>query len=66
MHKLKTFAGWYTRGLLSGARLRGRIHALASPAEFLAAVEEFFAGYPAGAAPPGGAHDLDLAGVARP
>jgi tRNA-dihydrouridine synthase len=55
LHKLKTFSGWYTRGLIRGARLRERIQSLRTPDEFRAAVEEYFASYPAGATadPPG-------------
>ena len=52
MSKLKTFSGWYTRGLLSGARLRERIQTLKTPEQFREAVEEFFASYPA-EVPPG-------------
>jgi nifR3 family TIM-barrel protein len=47
MSKLKTFSGWYTRGLMGGARLRERIQKLRTPQEFLAEVEEYFARYPA-------------------
>jgi len=40
--KLRTFSGWYTRGLMFGAHLRERIASLHSPDEFVEAVEEFF------------------------
>ncbi len=42
MHKLRTFTGWYTRGLPSGRTLRVRISDLAEPQDFLEAIEEFF------------------------
>lgn len=44
LHKLRTFTGWYTHGLPDGRRLRTQIHGLETPAAFLEAVEEFFAG----------------------
>jgi nifR3 family TIM-barrel protein len=50
LYKLKTFSGWYSRGLMRGARLRERIQRLASVEEFRDAVEEFFAS-PEAAAP---------------
>lgn len=43
LHKLRTFTGWYTHGIPSGKRLRGRINLLHTPAAFLEAVEAFFA-----------------------
>ncbi len=43
LHKLRTFTGWYTYGLPGGKALRGKINSLHAPAEFIAAVEEFFA-----------------------
>jgi tRNA-dihydrouridine synthase B len=46
LHKLRTMTGWYTRGLPDGRALRVRISELSSPADFRAAVEEFFAGLP--------------------
>lgn len=42
LHKLRTFTGWYTRGLDGGKRLRVRISGLETPDAFLDAVEEFF------------------------
>jgi tRNA-dihydrouridine synthase len=53
LHKLRTMTGWYTHGLPNGRALRVRISALETPADFRAAVEEFFAGLsgaPAGSA----------------
>jgi tRNA-dihydrouridine synthase B len=44
LHKLRTMTGWYTHGLPNGRVLRVRISELATPADFQAAVEEFFAG----------------------
>jgi tRNA-dihydrouridine synthase B len=44
--RLKTFSGWYTRGLMRGAALRKRINDLQSPQEFIKVVQEFFADYP--------------------
>ncbi|MGE5278272.1 MAG: tRNA dihydrouridine synthase DusB [Acidobacteriota bacterium] len=42
LHKLRTMTGWYTHGLPNGRALRIRISELETPAEFRAAVEEFF------------------------
>ena len=42
LHKLRTMTGWYTHGLPRGRDLRVRISSLQTPADFLAAVEEFF------------------------
>jgi len=42
MHKLRTFTGWYTRGLTGGRRLRVQISSLSSPEQFITAVERFF------------------------
>jgi tRNA-dihydrouridine synthase B len=42
MHKLRTFTGWYTRGLPEGQRLRVRIGSLQSPDQFIHAVTGFF------------------------
>ena len=42
MHKLRTFTGWYTRGLTGGRRLRVKISSLSSPEHFIEAVERFF------------------------
>ena len=44
LHKLRTMTGWYTNGLPHGRTLRVRISELATPADFRAAVVEFFAG----------------------
>ena len=44
LHKLRTMTGWYTHGLPNGRALRVRISQLSTPADFRAAVEEFFAG----------------------
>ncbi|HET7452480.1 MAG TPA: tRNA dihydrouridine synthase DusB [Thermoanaerobaculia bacterium] len=43
LHRLRTMTGWYTHGLPNGRSLRVRISALATPADFRQAVEEFFA-----------------------
>ncbi len=42
LHKLRTMTGWYTNGLPHGRALRVRISELATPADFRAAVVEFF------------------------
>ena len=42
LHKLRTMTGWYTHGLVNGRALRVRISQLATPADFRAAVVEFF------------------------
>jgi tRNA-dihydrouridine synthase B len=42
MHKLRTFTGWYTRGLTDGRKLRVKISTLSSPEQFIEAVESFF------------------------
>jgi nifR3 family TIM-barrel protein len=42
MHKLRTFTGWYTRGLTGGRKLRVKISGLSSPEQFIEAVESFF------------------------
>lgn len=42
MHKLRTFTGWYTRGLPEGRDLRVRIGSLESPDQFIQAVIDFF------------------------
>jgi nifR3 family TIM-barrel protein len=42
LHKLRTMTGWYTHGLPNGRALRVRISQLQTPADFRAAVEEFF------------------------
>jgi tRNA-dihydrouridine synthase B len=44
LHKLRTMTGWYTHGLPNGRALRVRISGLSTPADFRAAVEEFFSG----------------------
>jgi tRNA-dihydrouridine synthase B len=42
LHKLRTFTGWYTHGLPSGARLRARIGSLPTLDAFMDAVRAFF------------------------
>ena len=42
LHKLRTMTSWYTHGLPNGRALRVRISELETPADFRAAVEEFF------------------------
>ena len=42
LHKLRTFTGWYTHGLLGGKHLRMKINLLTTPDEFVSAVERFF------------------------
>jgi nifR3 family TIM-barrel protein len=42
LHKLRTFTGWYTRGLPGGRKLRLRINELRTVEEFVEAVEAFF------------------------
>ncbi|MCP3980264.1 MAG: tRNA dihydrouridine synthase DusB [bacterium] len=44
LHKLRTFTGWYTHGIVGGKQLRTRIGSLDSPRAFIEAVEEFFEG----------------------
>jgi tRNA-dihydrouridine synthase B len=44
LHKLRTMTGWYTNGLPHGRALRIRISELATPADFRAAVHDFFQG----------------------
>ena len=39
MHKMRTFAGWYSRGVPGGAELRRRINSIREPEEFILAVE---------------------------
>jgi len=48
LHKLRTMTGWYTNGLPHGRALRIRISELATPADFRAAVAEFFEDLEAG------------------
>ncbi len=43
LHKLRTFTGWYTHGLIDGKRLRTRISEPETPEAFLDVVESFFA-----------------------
>jgi nifR3 family TIM-barrel protein len=43
LHKLRTMTGWYTHGLPNGRALRIQISELSTPADFRAAVEDFFA-----------------------
>ena len=42
LHKLRTFTGWYTHGLIGGKHLRARIGSLETADAFLEAVEQFF------------------------
>jgi nifR3 family TIM-barrel protein len=49
MHKLRTFTGWYTRGLPGGRQLRVKISSLETPEAFFEAVEQFFAQAPVAA-----------------
>ena len=44
LHKLRTMTGWYTNGLPHGRALRIRISELGTPADFRAAVHDFFQG----------------------
>jgi len=46
LHKLRTMTGWYTHGLVNGRALRVRISQLQRPADFRAAVAEFFEALP--------------------
>jgi nifR3 family TIM-barrel protein len=43
LHKLRTFTGWYTHGLVDGKRLRTQISIPETPQAFLEVVERFFA-----------------------
>ncbi len=43
MHKMRTFTGWYTHGLVEGKKLRTRISEPATPQEFLDVIDGFFA-----------------------
>jgi len=47
LHKLRTFTGWYTHGLVDGKRLRLEINNLHTPEAFAEAVERFFEHAPA-------------------
>lgn len=40
LHKMRTFAGWYSRGVPGGAELRRRISHIAAPRDFIEAVKE--------------------------
>ena len=42
LHKMRTFTGWYTRGLPCGRDLRVQIGSLGTPEGFVDAVERFF------------------------
>ena len=46
LHKLRTMTGWYTHGLPNGRALRVRISELTTPADFRAAVTDFFSELP--------------------
>jgi tRNA-dihydrouridine synthase len=61
LHKLRTMTGWYTHGLPNGRALRIRISGLATPADFRAAVEEFFSGLDAPATPDPAVRELATA-----
>lgn len=43
LHKIRTFTGWYTRGLPGGRSLRQKINSLKSMDDFFESVERFFA-----------------------
>jgi tRNA-dihydrouridine synthase B len=43
LHKLRTFTGWYTHGLVDGKALRTQISLPTTPQAFLEVVEAFFA-----------------------
>lgn len=43
MHKMRTFAGWYSRGVPGGAELRRRLNDIQDAASFLANIEECLA-----------------------
>ena len=43
MHKMRTFAGWYSRGVPGGAELRRRLNDIQDAAAFFAAIEECLA-----------------------
>jgi len=49
LHKLRTFTGWYTHGLVGGKQLRMQINSLHTPEAFVGAVERFFDRAPAAA-----------------
>jgi nifR3 family TIM-barrel protein len=49
LHKLRTFTGWYTYGLVGGKRLRMKINTLRTPEAFVEAVQRFFEQEPAAA-----------------
>jgi nifR3 family TIM-barrel protein len=42
LHKLRTYAGWYTHGIPNGRALRRMIASLATPADFIEAIERHF------------------------
>lgn len=42
LHKLRTFTGWYTHGLIGGKQLRAQINTLHTAEAFIEAVERFF------------------------
>ena len=42
LHKLRTFTGWYTHGLIGGKHLRTKIGSLETADAFLEAVEQYF------------------------
>ena len=42
LHLMRVFTGWYTRGLMHGARLRKSISETRTPDGFIKAVEDYF------------------------
>jgi tRNA-dihydrouridine synthase B len=64
LHKLRTMTGWYTSGLPHGKLLRTRISELATPADFRAAVAEFFDGLEDPGADPRSGEPIGLAPLA--
>ncbi|HET9481721.1 MAG TPA: tRNA dihydrouridine synthase DusB [Candidatus Polarisedimenticolia bacterium] len=42
LHKMRTFTGWYTRGLRNGKVLRLKIQSLATPESFFAEFDRYF------------------------
>lgn len=55
MHKMRTFAGWYSRGVPGGAELRRRINHIRDPGSFIQAVESTLQGGELDLDPRGGA-----------
>ncbi|MFQ5669292.1 MAG: tRNA dihydrouridine synthase DusB, partial [Acidobacteriota bacterium] len=44
LHKMRSFAGWYSRGVPGGAELRGRIQSIQDPGQFIETVRECLEG----------------------